>query len=204
MILSGEIEVLPVPNLEDEDGEYPYGDEEGNGYVGGSPEQEAYEFSLSHPQMNPNVRQNVPLHPPSNGFEMSVEQQQMMHRGPGPMVASPNGMAVENPALGMMYNGMGGVSYPNQFPVPDLNQTKWGPGANINEQEIISSLSRSDVRRSRNRAMSASSSGSGSSSQMGYYEPGWNTTMAPNMGTNVAIMSGGGSMGNNGAAFAIM
>lgn len=206
MVLSGEIEILPVPELDDEEGDYPYAEEETAPYPGGTPtsEQEAYEFNAS--QMNPNVHQNIPHRPPSGGFEMPIEQQ-MMRRPSGPMVAAPAGMAVDNPAMGIMYNGMGGVSYPTSFAVPDMNQGKWGPGPNVNEQDIISRRSSivagSDVRRGRDRAMSASSSGSGAP----YYEAGWNPAMGgmpPNMGPNMGMMSGGGSMGNGGAAFARM
>lgn len=219
MILSGEIEILPDPSMEEEDAEYAYGDEEGNGFVGGTPasEQEAFEFSMK--RQNQNQNQNIPHRPPpSNGFEISMEQQQqMMRRGAGPMVASPGGMAVENPVMGMMYNNnMGNMPYPGPSPfmTPDMDQTKWAPNPNISEQEIMSSLSRRssmatpDIRRSRGRAMSTSSSGGGSPPhQMGYFDPGPGFAMGgmapPNMGPNMGMIGGGGSVGN-GASFPMM
>jgi len=87
--------------------------------------------------------------------------------------------------------------------MPDMNQGKWGPGMNVNEQEMVSHHNPVDVRRSRNRAMSASSSGSRSPQQMPYYEPGWNAAMG-GMAPNLGMVSGGGSMGNSGAAFTRM
>jgi len=195
MILSGEIEVLPVPNIDEEEAEYVNGDEEGHAYVSRTPanEQEAYSFSFNDTPMNSNVRPNLPpdQRPPPNGVDISVEQQ-MMRRGARPMVAISGGMAVENPAVGLMYANM---SYPAPF-VGDHNmdQNKW-PGPSIDEQDVTQT--------GRSRATSASSTGSGSPSHIAYYDPGWNATMggmAPNMGT---MLGGGGSNGGT-TTFAMM
>ncbi|KAJ3804991.1 hypothetical protein F5876DRAFT_82318 [Lentinula aff. lateritia] len=211
-ILSGEIEILPIPDADEEEGEYMYGDEEGAGEgamyaTGGSPEFAA----PPPPQMNTNVSQRTS----PNGYELSIEQQQMMHRVAAPMVASPGGMVVENPVMGMMYNNnMGSGPYPAVSFAPDMEQNKWRPG--VNEQGIMASVSRrssiatSDVRRNRDRAMSTSttgSSGGGSPAHMAYYDPGWNATMggmAPNMGANMGAMITNGNMGNGGAYSTIM
>ncbi|KAJ3787228.1 hypothetical protein GGU10DRAFT_433256 [Lentinula aff. detonsa] len=199
MILSGEIEVLPIPNEDEEDGEYGYGDEDGPGAVSSD------DFTMDYP------RRSSP-----NGNEVLIEQQ-MMRRVAGPMVASPGGMVVENPAMGMMYNNnLGNNTYSVPF-ATNLDQNKWGASTNVNEQRIMSSvphrgsLATFDVRRNRDRAMSTgtvSSGGSGSPAHMAYYDPGWNATMggmAPNMGANMGMMGGGpnSNMANGGATFAV-
>ncbi|KAJ3842165.1 hypothetical protein F5878DRAFT_577232 [Lentinula raphanica] len=178
MILSGEIEVLPVPDVDEEDGEPMYGNEDGVSatYVTRSPND-------YHPLVNSNVRPDIPR----SGFDVSV--------------ASPGGMVVENPAMGMMY---GNVGSNNTYTIPfatDLDSFKWRPDVHSSERAMDSvsrrsSLATSDVRRTRDRAMSAStssSSGSGSPVHMTYYDPGWNATMggmAPNMGANMGMMGG--------------
>lgn len=210
-ILSGEIEILPIPDADEEEGEYMYGDEEGGGEgavyaTGGSPEFAA----PPPPQMNTSVSQRTS----SNGYDLSIEQQQMMRRVAAPMVAS-GGMVVENPVMGMMYNNnMGSGPYPAVSFAPDMDQNKWRPG--VNEQGIMASVSRrssiatSDVRRNRDRAMSTSttgSSGGGSPAHITYYDPGWNATMggmAPNMGANMGAMITNGNMGNGGAYATVM
>lgn len=201
MILSGEIEILPIPNLDEEEGEYLYGDDDGNGFVGGANEHEAYV--------------PVPHRPSSNhGFDMSMEQQQqqqqqqqmMMRRGAGPLVASPGGMAVENPAMGgmMFNNGMNPIPpYSSNSFMSEMDQSKWGPGA-----PSLNGPLGSDIRRSRSRAMSASTSSSGGGSPpLGYFVPGWNAAVPqPNIGAGVGGMmpAGGGSVGGNGAVFSMM
>ncbi|KAJ4474876.1 hypothetical protein J3R30DRAFT_618687 [Lentinula aciculospora] len=214
MILSGEMEVLPIPNADEEEGEYVYGDEEGAGvvYATGSPDD--FGAMNAPPPRSSNARPDISRRSPSNGYDVPMEQQMLRHTG-GPIVASPGGMVVENPTMGMMYNiSMGNGPYTVAF-APDMEQNKWGPDTNVNEQGLMASVSRrsslatSDVRGNRDRAMSTSttsSSGSGSPAHT-YYDPGWNATlggMAPNMGANMGMMSGSanGNMANRGATFA--
>jgi hypothetical protein len=177
MVLNGEIEALPPPVMggEDEDGDYPYGPEDDVSPPATTPSDEAgYDFRFM------SVEQQ----------QQQQQQHQMMRRGP--MIASPGGgIAVDNPAMGMMYNSNNnnnnnnsnhnhnmGMPYPGgpggSF-ISDMEpQGKWAPGPGA-EQDIIASLSRRNSG-ARSRAMSTSSSGSGgSASPPGYFDPAWNS-----------------------------
>ncbi|KAF9062207.1 hypothetical protein BDP27DRAFT_297801 [Rhodocollybia butyracea] len=58
MILSGELEVLPVPNMDEEDAEYVNGDDEGHAHASRTPpNEEPHRFSYTDPS---NVRSNIP------------------------------------------------------------------------------------------------------------------------------------------------
>ncbi|KAJ3989137.1 hypothetical protein F5890DRAFT_136420 [Lentinula detonsa] len=88
LVLSGELEILPIDGIDNEDGED--GDDD--------------------------------LHP-HDSYNMSAPylmQRQMGNRGPVPIIASPNGMAMENPVTG--FNPMGGVSEP----YPSFNEMDQG------------------------------------------------------------------------------
>lgn len=94
-VLSGELEILPVEGLDNEDGE------------------EGEDDNSDHPFDAPSATSG-----PMQSSRVVYTPYPMQHQMPGrppmtlPMIASPGGMAVENPAAAAAYNAMGGVSEP--------------------------------------------------------------------------------------------
>ncbi|KAJ3800072.1 hypothetical protein GGU11DRAFT_438880 [Lentinula aff. detonsa] len=120
LVLSGELEILPIDGIDNEDGED--GDDDLYTPIV-SPEDNS-----DHPFDAPSSARPPSSSHPHDSYNMSAPylmQRQMGNRGPVPIIASPNGMAMENPVTG--FNPMGGVSepYPPFNEMDQGMQNKW-------------------------------------------------------------------------------
>ncbi|KAJ4483464.1 hypothetical protein J3R30DRAFT_3698280 [Lentinula aciculospora] len=121
IVLSGELEILPIDGLDNEDGED--GDDDLYTPVV-SPDD-----NLDHPFDVPSSTRTTSSGHQHDSYSINTAypmQRPMGGRGPVPVIASPNnGMAVENPAAS--FDAMGGVSEPyHAFSEMDQSmQNKW-------------------------------------------------------------------------------
>ncbi|KAJ3724445.1 hypothetical protein EV361DRAFT_1031652 [Lentinula raphanica] len=126
IVLSGEIEILPIDGLDNEDGE----DGDDDLYTPTVSPDDNYD----HPFDSPTAARNPPPGLPHDSYNMNPQylmQRRMSNRGPVPMIASPNGMAMENPAAGFDPMGGPGPGVPESYPAfHEMNQSmqnKWSP-----------------------------------------------------------------------------
>ncbi|KIK67471.1 hypothetical protein GYMLUDRAFT_238752 [Collybiopsis luxurians FD-317 M1] len=175
IVLSGELEVLPVDLEEGEE-------VEDDLYASAGPPDDNFEQPFDAPLAYPAPPLSDPVNSiqaPQVPFNMGAPYPAPHDRRPMPMIASPTGI-VENP-----FNGIGGASepYPRFNEMDQGLQNKW----NDQGQEFYSSFHRSRSSSYSDRTSSESRNDSPSGQRPPqYFEQNWNGNGMPNPSGNVA------------------
>ncbi|KAE9411561.1 hypothetical protein BT96DRAFT_17457 [Gymnopus androsaceus JB14] len=131
LVLSGELEILRVDGLDDED----FDEGENDLYTPVVPPDDSFEHPFDAPSI---ASGRNDMRPPqiSHNLIPPYPTQRQMIGGPMPMIASPRCMVVENPTADMPFNAM------NFHEMEQGMQNKWAGPDHVNDQAFLGAFER--------------------------------------------------------------